>query len=242
MAALLIASLLSAPAKPIRAGLMVGLMSMKPQLAVIVPIAWFAQRFWCAILAAMATLIIIAVIIDFTVGSHAWILFFTHSRLVTRAVLEAAPTQAYIDTGVSVFWLCRTLGAGVAFSYAAQSISALVFGALVYVAWRKPQVNERARVAFTACAGLMVVPYGYNCDMVAYSIALGIIVSLNNWRLRLVDMFLWIAPFYSVMLTTLYGILFMPFFIAMACYLAWRQMEDGLGVAARHAEKTQISA
>jgi alpha-1,2-mannosyltransferase len=222
--ALVIAGLLVAANKPVRAGIMLGFVTLKPQQGIIVPIAWFATRYWRAIVAAGLTFGLLAATIILWLGKHAWVLFFTQSNLMARAILVMPPPQDNINSGVSVFWMCRTMGSNVAIAYDAQFIVALIAVILTFLAWRRQNADNLARIAFTACTSLMITPYGYTSDMVAFSIAVAIIVSNNRWRLRVIDVLLWLWPAYCALITVHSGILFTPFVVAAAAALSWRQM------------------
>ncbi len=222
--AMVIAGLLAATRHPVRAGILLGLVTLKPQQGIIVPIAWLAAGFWRAIALASITFGLLALAVILWLGPHAWSLFFTNSSAMARELLNAPPGQAYMSTGISVFWMCRTMGATVALAYQGQILATLIAVILTYLAWRKPDANRLARVAFTACASLLVTPYGYNFDLIGFSIAIAIIVSNNGWRVRLVDVFLWLWPFYSTAITVRSGVLLTPVVIASAAALAWRQM------------------
>ena len=75
--ALVVAGLLLAPRHPVRAGLMVGLCTLKPQPALTVPIAWLAARNWRAIGIAALLFAVMGAAITLCFGTRAWILFFT---------------------------------------------------------------------------------------------------------------------------------------------------------------------
>jgi hypothetical protein len=194
--ALVVAGLLLAPRYPVRAGIMLGISTLKPQQGIITPVAWLAARYWKAITAAAVTFGLMGIAIILWLGSHAWKLFFINSSAMARGILDALPPQPNISTGVSVFWMCRTMGGTIAMSYSAQIAVAIVAVIFVYRAWLITDIDPLTRVAFTACCSLLITPYGYTSDMVAFSIAVVIILSNNQWRLRLIDVFLWLWPFY----------------------------------------------
>jgi hypothetical protein len=225
--ALVIAGLMAAPGRPIRAGILLGLATLKPQQGVIVPVAWLAARAWRPIAAAAATLLALALLTSLLFGPHAWVLFFTNSSAMAKGILDLPPPQDNINTGVSVFWMCRTFGWQIGPSYDAQFAAAILAVGLTWFAWARPCADPLARIAFTACASLMITPYGYTSDMVAYSIGVAVIASRNGWRLRLVDVVLWFWPFYCTLVTKLSGLLLTPVFTAAAAGLAWRLMERG---------------
>jgi hypothetical protein len=227
--ALVIAGLLFAPRGPLRAGILLGLATLKPQQGIVVPVAWLAARYWRAIIAAGLTFGLLGGIVTAWLGWHAWAVFFANSSAMGRVILDAPPPQNNINTGVSVFWMCRTLGSSVAVAYAAQipvTITAII---LTYLAWRKRDVDLHGRIAFTVCASLMITPYGYTSDMVAFSIAVAMMVSHNRWRLRVIDVFLWLWPFYCTRLTLLSGILWTPLVVCVAAALAWTQLHRKAG-------------
>jgi hypothetical protein len=238
--ALVIAGLLMARRAPVRAGMMLGFATLKPQQGIIAPVAWLATQNPRAIIAAALTFSALAIAVILFFGPSSWVLFFTRSSDMGKAILDMAPPQDNINTGVSMFWMCRTLGSSVHFANVAQLLFALLATALTYFAWRKSNVDDMARIAFTACTSLMITPYGYTCDMVAFSIAVAIITSKNCWRLRIVDVFLWLWPFYCTVATVITGVLFTPLVVVTAAAIAWRQMqivESERGIVSRQQNK-----
>lgn len=222
--ALVVAGLLLAPHRPVRAGVMLGLVTLKPQQGLIVPVAWLAARNWRAIAVAAAVFAALALAVAAWVGGHAWVLFATQSRLSLREILEAPLPQPNINTGASVFWMARTLGTGMPAAYALQGLAAVVAAILAYRAWRRPEADPLARMAVTACLSLLVTPYGYTSDMVAYSVAVAVVVARNGWRPRPIDVLLWLWPGFCPVVTTTTGLLLTPMAIATAATMAWRRM------------------
>ena len=229
--ALVVAGLLLAPDRPVRAGIMLGLSTLKPQQGVIVPIAWLAVRNWRAVGTAAAVFAAMALTVAAWLGVHAWVLFATQSRLSVRDILEAPLPQPNISTGASVFWMARTMGTGMPAAYALQGVATLAAMTLAYRAWRLPGADPLARMAVTVCLSLVVVPYGYTSDMVAYSVAVAVVVAGNGWRLRLVDGLLWLWPGYCPIVTATTGLLLTPVAIAVATALAWHRMTPRHGAA-----------
>jgi hypothetical protein len=226
--ALVVAGLLLAPRYPIRAGIMLGISTIKPQQGVIVPIAWLAARCWRAIAAAAIMFCIMAVAVTLCFGFQAWTLFLTQSSAMARRILEALPPQSHINWGVSVFWMFRTMGFSIALAYMMQIIVALVALIFAYRAWRIPDADPLPRMAFTVCLSLMITPYGFTSDMVAYSIAVAVIVSHNHWRLRPIDVFLWLWPAFVSIVTMQSGMLFTPLVVSIAAVRSWTQLRRPL--------------
>nr|WP_321983400.1 glycosyltransferase family 87 protein [uncultured Lichenicoccus sp.] len=222
--ALVVAGLLLAPRQPVRAGILVGLCTLKPQQAVIVPVGWLAARNWRAIAAAAAVFAAMALAIAAWLGRQSWMLFLSQSRLSMRGILEAPLPQPYINTGVSVFWMAHTLGLGFPAAYAMQAISAISAGTLAYRAWRLPEADPLARMAVTVCLSLLVTPYGYTSDMVAYSLAVTTIAAGNGWRIRMIDGLLWLWPGYCPLVAEATGVVLTPVAVAATIALAWHHM------------------
>ncbi len=229
--ALVVAGLLLAPDRPVPAGIMLGLSTLKPQQGVVVPIAWLAARSWRAIATAAAVFAAMALAVAAWLGVHAWVLFATQSRLSVRDILEAPLPQPNISTGASVFWMARTMGTGMPAAYALQGVATLAAMALAYRAWRLPGADPLARMAVTVCLSLVVMPYGYTSDMIAYSVAVAVVIARNGWRLRLVDGLLWLWPGYCPIVTAKTGLLLTPVAIAIATTMAWRRMTPRHGAA-----------
>lgn len=222
--ALVVAGLLLAPQRPLRAGAMLGLATLKPQQGLIVPAAWLAARNGRAIAAAAAVFATLALAVPAWLGGHAWVLFATQSRLSLRGIIEAPLPQPNIDAGASVFWMARTLGTGMPAAYALQGIAAALAAVLAYRAWRLPGADPLARMAVTVCLSLFVTPYGYTSDMVAYSIAVASVVARDGWRPRPVDALLWLWPGFCSVVTATTGFLLTPVAVAIAATMAWRRM------------------
>ncbi len=222
--ALVASGLLLAPRRPIQAGIMLGLATLKPQQGVIVPVAWLAARYWRAIGAAAATIMTLALAVSAWLGFHAWGLFFTRSGAMARAILNAPPPQLNINSGVSVFWMLRTFGSSVAAADIAQAAAAFAAIVLTYRTWRLPKAEPLARMGATVCLSLFITPYGYTSDMVAFSIAVAVVFAANGGRLGLLDILLWTWPFFCTVVTMRSGLLLTPLIVGLAAARCWRRI------------------
>jgi hypothetical protein len=224
--ALVVAGLVLSEKHPIKAGIFLGLSTIKPQQGIIAPAAWLGAAYWRAILAAAATFGVMACLVTIWFGPQSWILFLGEGRATAKAILEAHPPTAYMNTGTSVFWMLRTMGCGIYLAYGAQLVIAMIAFVIVYRVWHRPDNELMAKVAMTVCCSLLITPYGFTSDMVSYSIAVAIIVRNNFWRLRLIDVILWLWPFYCTFTTVHIGLLLTPVFVVTAAMLAWFQMKQ----------------
>jgi hypothetical protein len=100
LSALVIGGLRLARSRPLLGGALLGLASVKPQLALLVPVALLAARCWPALLAAAATAIALVLVSGALFGASAWIAWIAAipgiaAMMQSAAVLwEAMPTVA----------------------------------------------------------------------------------------------------------------------------------------------------
>ena len=222
--ALVVAGTLISPRRPVRAGIMLGLCTLKPQQGMILPVAWLAARNWRAIAAAACVAVALALLVAGWLGAGSWQLFLTQGTRSMHALVEAAPPTGYINSGVSVFWAARTLGAGVAPAYVLQGMAALAAIVFAYRAWRRPEADPLARMAVTVSLSLLLTPYGYTSDMVACSIALVAVVARDGWRIRPWHGLFWLWPGCCHMVAPGFGMILNPVAVTATAAMAWRQL------------------
>jgi len=144
------------------AGLLLGSLVLKPQLALAVPVALLARRQGrvLAVAAAAAGLWVLASVTLFGVGS--WILFLERTGPMMRAIMEAPFPQGYQVRAVTPFVLARALHMPLRAAYAVQLLASL--SALVAV-WRTGHGPDR--LARILLLGVLATPYAYTYDLVA---------------------------------------------------------------------------
>lgn len=141
--------------RPVLAGLCLGLLCYKPQLALAVPVALIAARRWTAFLASGATAAVMAFASLAVFGPEAWLAFLQQTRTATVGI-EAG--LAGFDKIVSPFGVVRTLDGPASLAYAVQALSgALACLLLVRVVRGRP--GGAAEVAALVCATLFCSPY-----------------------------------------------------------------------------------
>ncbi len=218
-ASLVVAGLLQARRAPLRAGLLIVLATLKPHLGILVPVVWLAQRRWTAFATATAGTLVLAAGSTALFGAAIWPAFLHGSSASARALLERASPEGYAGGAASVFWMVRSLGATIAFGYAAQLLAALLAVALVWLAARRGGDTAAAGVA--VCLTLLVSPYLYYSDMVGYSIVVAMLAERHP--AAVLPIFLWLFPGISESLAVLTGVQVLPLFAGLAAALAWRE-------------------
>jgi len=161
--ALLLAGIRLLDRRPALAGLCFGLLTIKPQLGVLVPFALVAGRHHRALLAAVATVVACALATLLALGPAAFAAWLSADTFATaRGFLEHG-SGAGLLLSPTVFVALRPLGIGVA--YAAQAAAALLALAGVVIAFRRRHPLAGAALVV---GGTLASPYLHNYDLVAY--------------------------------------------------------------------------
>ena len=118
--------------RPVVAGICFGLASFKPQLGVLIPVALIAGRHWHALLAAIATTLLLAGASVVYFGFDTWL-----SQLATLDVLKAWLEEGRFQSQrlVTVFSLLKLSGLSVDTSLTIQFVFGLAMAALVAAVW-----------------------------------------------------------------------------------------------------------
>jgi hypothetical protein len=223
-----VASLLAAPRRPLLSGGLTGIMILKPQIALLIPIVWLAQRNARAIAMACAITAVLAALVTLSFGPSVWSNFWANAPANSRGILEDIYPQGYQTIGVSIFWMARSLGSNLAVAYTAQIISAGLATIMVWHVWRMPSVNPVARMAITVFLTLLCDPYGYVIDMFGYSIALVCLAEQRSWRIGFLDVVLFTWPGLCLLTTSLIHILLTPILLLYAAMMALRLLQPPL--------------
>jgi alpha-1,2-mannosyltransferase len=148
---------------PILAGMLFGLMSYKPQFAVLIPLALIAARRWRAFAATAVTAILFAAASFAVFGASTWHAFFVSVQFTQKIVLEQGGIPVY--TLQTVFGAIRMWGGSVGLAYALQAAVALYAAAAVIWIWQSDRPIA-LKAAALAAGSLMVSPYVLQYDLV----------------------------------------------------------------------------
>ena len=144
-AALLLGGLLAAPKRPILAGILFGLLTVKPHLGILIPFCLLASRNWRAIGSAVATSALLIAATGMAFGFDVWALFLSETRPLMTAIMEAPYPQDYQSNAITVFLVARSVGAALGTAYLIQAIAAVA--AMAAVVWLLAAVNGDRRPA-----------------------------------------------------------------------------------------------
>ncbi len=165
IAALLGLALLDLDRRPVRAGLLLGLLSLKPHLVVAVPVALIAAGRWRAVVSATATVLALAALSWAALGGATWAAFLASISDTARVFAgTGAAEQRWAMAAGSYGWL-RHLGVGFGPALAAQGAVALLLLALTVRAWRAPGLTPEIKAALLCFAAVAVTPRVLNYDL-----------------------------------------------------------------------------
>jgi hypothetical protein len=166
--------------RPLVAGAVLGLLSVKPQLALLLPVALIAGREWRAIAgAAVSSLALMAI---------AWLLFGTDSYSGFFEMLSWSSQS--LSAGrwpwgelATTFAMLRALGAPAKLAIVIHVLIAFGAAALTARAWT---LRLETRVPILAAATLLIPPYLFTYDALVLSIPLGWLLRQPHARAPLV--------------------------------------------------------
>ncbi|HEY1615500.1 MAG TPA: glycosyltransferase family 87 protein [Rhizomicrobium sp.] len=163
-------TLLTLERRPWLSGFILGLLTFKPQLGVLFPLALALGGHWRTILAAAATSLALAAMTLVLWGSQAWIAF-VHSVPASFDVLLAQGLEGWEKVD-SIYGFARWAGMQ---QTGAWLVQATLFGLAatgVAVLW-KSDATRQLKYAGLATASLLATPYLYIYDLQTLAVAIG---------------------------------------------------------------------
>ncbi len=155
---------------PIWAGILFGLLTFKPQLGLLIPVALLAGCHWRAVASASATAVVLLGGSLIVLGAETWELYLSTTVPFQRFIMEQW-TGALTQMVPSPFMAARLLDLGVPLGYAVQALSLLAAAAGVAWAFRG-RVEPELQTATLLVATFLATPYIFNYDMTLLSVAI----------------------------------------------------------------------
>ncbi len=175
-AAVLAGGLALAERRPWLAGLLLGLLLLKPQLGLLVPVALVALGAWRAIAwtAAMAAALILGSAL--LAGPGAWADYLTQVAPFMRRIAEAPFGLAFHYQMPTPFMSVRAAGGGLGLAQAVQAAATLAAAAVVWWAWRRGRVPAGARIGLLLLLAPVATPYAHSYDMVCAAVGIVLLI------------------------------------------------------------------
>lgn len=148
--------------RPIIAGVAAGLLTIKPQLGLLIPIAFAAAGCWRAFAVAALTAVLFAGASIAAYGLESWTAFI---EAMTTHGGRMAQVGFPFSKLATPFGFATMLGAPAAVAGAVQALSSLAVAAFVFVVWRRVKEWD-IRAAALSAATMLVTPYAFYYELV----------------------------------------------------------------------------
>ena len=150
--------------RPVLSGILLGLLSFKPHLGLLIPFALLAGRLWIPFVSATMTVLILAGLSVAIWGVGLWSAYLGQDAVSMALAFLERGSGALTVMMLTPFMAARLLGLGVGAGYAAQLICALI--AFVSVVWSFRLGEDRnLQFATLATGTFLFSPYLHNYDM-----------------------------------------------------------------------------
>jgi hypothetical protein len=190
------------------AGFPLGLMIIKPHLAVAFAIYTLVNRRWGTVLVAAATVAASSALATVLLGPAIWMAFFDGAK----------ESHIFLERGfyplfrmVSVYATVRSFGVSAILANAAQIVIAILALGSVVLACRR--FSTQRALGITAIATLLISPYEYDYDLLTLGVGLGLVLpdlaNLGTARERLAiyasSLFIGIASIAQTIISSKWG-------------------------------------
>ena len=220
--------------RPVIAGILLGLLSYKPQFGLLIPLVLLVTGRWTTMLSATATVAVLIGASTLLFGVSVWHAFIESATFTRTIVLEAGGTGW--EKIQSLFSAVRMWGGSIDAAYAAQGALALTLAASVVWLWRSQAAFE-LKAAALAIACLLATPYVLDYDMVVLGIAIAFLVrhglarGFHPYEISLLAL-AWAAPFLTRSIAGLSGVP-LGLIVMLALYaMTLRRAAHDLGIHA----------
>ena len=178
-AALIGGALVLLERRPILAGVLLGLLTYKPHLGLLFPVALAAGGHWRAFLTAALVAALMAAASWLAFGGDAWQAFFGNIGHTSQAFLsEGWADWSKLQTA---FGLTRTLGGSEMLAWTVQAGVTLATAVAIAVLWHSNTAYD-IKAAALAAGALLATPYLYTYDLVVLAVSMAFLFRLGSAR------------------------------------------------------------
>jgi arabinofuranan 3-O-arabinosyltransferase len=175
-AALIGGTLYLIPARPILAGVCLGLLSYKPQYGLLFPVVLIAASQWRVFISAGVTAFAMALASWLAFGTESWQAFFHGMPMFSQAFLtEGKATWWKLQ---SIFSLVRYFGGTEPLAWAFQWVLTASVATVLVLMWRS-RVPYTMKAAALAAGTLLTTPYLFMYDMMVLAIPVAFLVRIG---------------------------------------------------------------
>ncbi|HYS64649.1 MAG TPA: glycosyltransferase family 87 protein [Paraburkholderia sp.] len=184
---------------PVLAGICIGLLAIKPQLAVLFPVVLIVARAWKTMWVAAITAAVFAGVSVLVCGMQSLRAFMAGTGFAREMVMEGG--VMYWFASPTSFATLRLADASIAMAYIAQGGVALVAVAAACYVWRRTH-DLRMRAAAIAVATMLANPYLWFYELTWLGVALACLVVTGlekGWRRgeQIILVIAWLLPVFE---------------------------------------------
>lgn len=155
--------------RPWLSGILIGLLSYKPQFGVLIPMALLIGGYYRTFVSATVTVLLLCAIVTGVYGVEIWPAFFESLELTRGIILEQGETGWFKIQSIFSFVMLWT--DSLLLAYGMQSVLAVfVLGVVATAFWYPNKLEDRASLIIIG--SLLVTPYSLDYDLVALAPAI----------------------------------------------------------------------
>ncbi len=178
---------------PVWSGLCFGLLAIKPQLGLAIPVALAFGGYWRAFAAAAAGLVLTAIAASLLFGAMHWPEFFAATHFSQTAILNQGAVG--YEKMISVFAALRAWKTPLTYAYAVQLLISLAAIAALARLWRA-KTDLKLKGAALCFATLLATPFALDYDLMLLAPAI-LLLAARDEHLPFetsLTAFLWLMP------------------------------------------------
>jgi arabinofuranan 3-O-arabinosyltransferase len=175
-ASLIGGTLILMPARPVLAGICLGLLSYKPQYGLLFPLVLIAASQWTVFVTAAIVAVATAFVSWLAFGTESWQAFFHWMPMFSQAFLTEG--RAPWGKMQSIFALVRFFGGSEPLGWTFQCIMTATVAMVLVLLWRS-RARYSMKAAALATGTLLVTPYLFLYDVTVLAIAVAFLVRIG---------------------------------------------------------------
>ena len=152
--------------RPLLAGLAAGLLTLKPHLGLLIPLAFLAGGYWRSFGVAALTTLVLAALASLFFGVESWGAFADSLQRVGENVAAQGGLYPFARM-ISLYSALGHAGVPANIAFVAHLIFVALLVLLTLYIWRHKDLPLAVKAAITIPATLLIPPYGYYYEMVA---------------------------------------------------------------------------
>jgi alpha-1,2-mannosyltransferase len=224
--ALLVGGLLQLDRRPILAGILFGLLCIKPQLGLLLPLMLALTGRWRTIVAAAMTIVVLIAVTTAIFGTDVWTSYW-YNALPTQKKNSFVGFAHFMVHMPTALMNAKIAGLSLMTAVFIQgAVTVATIAAVVWTFWRRRDPALSMAILITAI--FTVTPYAFNYDMVLFSWVIILLkdrADNDKWDYALM-LGVWATPILTVAFGILHIPVSFPLIFAFGARLFWRLWQD----------------